>query len=128
MPVPPILIPTADLVEAAYGRSRILIYGSAEYDDIFSDSAKTTRHRTEFCAELIVKSSLTPGPNGFEKIRAIGHTMHAEYNGSERECGQRFLNAQDNRPKFAILANLNVTEESDVLTATGVISRPSDQS
>jgi hypothetical protein len=90
----PVIIPHANVLAVAAGTHRILVYGWVEYDDIFAVDAGTDRHRTEFCAELLV----TPNPGGAGFVTA--DQMHPEHNGSERECGQRFVDAQSRRPRL----------------------------
>ncbi|WP_423414316.1 hypothetical protein RLW55_12015 [Hyphomicrobium sp. B1] len=105
----PVLIPEANLREVLAGRARILAYGWTEYDDIFAQVAHTDRHRTEFCMEVLVR--LQPGGSGM----IVSDRTHTEYNGAERECGQRFRDAQRLRPR---LAEAEILEQPDTLVAT----------
>ena len=69
---------TADILIEAYeraalGQSKIYVWGSAEYRDVFRDNL---RHVTEFCVHLIVRGN----PRSAECFFATGH--HDAHNGS----------------------------------------------
>lgn len=92
-----VLLPEANILEVAANRARILVYGWVEYDDIFfRDNAPTVRHRTEFCMEVLV----TPQANGAGLL--ISDRSHIVFNGSEAECGERFVQAQARRPVLTV--------------------------
>jgi hypothetical protein len=55
---------------------RTLLYGWADYDDIFE---KTPRHRIEFCVEILVGGECDKEPN-FTVV------MHTKFNGADGEC------------------------------------------
>ncbi|MDQ2955295.1 MAG: hypothetical protein M3R18_10285 [Pseudomonadota bacterium] len=57
---------------------RVLIWGWAEYDDIFEDS---TRHRTEFCYQMIVSGD---PPNSH-----IGFSQYRRFNGADEDCERK---------------------------------------
>jgi hypothetical protein len=86
-------IPTEELIDAGQGRKRVFIWGWAEYDEVFPN---TPRHRIEFCVELKVLGDATVANfNHFVPSFEIRH------NGADEECGQRYLDAQKRRPRFA---------------------------
>jgi hypothetical protein len=57
---------------------RVLIWGWAEYDDIFEDS---TRHRTEFCYQMTVSGD---PPNSH-----IGFSQYRRFNGADEDCERK---------------------------------------
>ena len=57
---------------------RVLIWGWAEYDDIFEDSA---RHRTEFCYQMTVTGD---PPNSH-----IGFSQYRRFNGADEDCERK---------------------------------------
>ncbi len=57
------------------GQGRILIWGWAEYDDVFDGSP---RHRTEFCYQMTVTGSLSQSH--------IGFSQYKRFNGVDEEC------------------------------------------
>ena len=86
-------IAVADLLAAGEGKGHVYVWGWAEYDDVFFP--KTDRHRTEFCIKLL--------PVGDPRIPNTSHlspNVCDRHNGTDRECGQRFKDAQKRRPRF----------------------------
>ena len=57
---------------------RVLIWGWAEYDDIFDDSP---RHRTEFCYQMNVTGA---PPNSH-----IGFSQYRRFNGADEDCERK---------------------------------------
>ena len=55
-------------------QGKLLIWGWAEYDEVFTDAA---RHRTEFCYQLVVSGS--PASH-------VGFSQYRLYNGVDRDC------------------------------------------
>ncbi len=104
-----IQMPRAKLEALAAQRCQLLIWGWVEYDDIFQN---TNRHRTEFCVDLKIRSL---DGRSFCAVPIV----HSEYNGSNEECGPRFLRAQKRRPRVAWA---DITLEDDTLTATGTVT------
>ena len=89
MSAEPITLSAEKLSDLVAGRSQFMVWGWAEYDDIFTG---TKRHRTEFAAQLKVTS-----PDGGKSFAVIP-MARPNYNGSDEECGQRFKDAQMRRP------------------------------
>ncbi len=59
-------------------QGRVLIWGWAEYDDIFNDSG---RHRTEFCYQMIVTGNTLHSQVGFSQFR--------RFNGVDEDCERK---------------------------------------
>jgi hypothetical protein len=59
----------------------MLIWGWADYDDIFPNSK---RHRTEFCLHI----SITTQPDGSVSIQL---PLYSRFNGADEECVQEPL-------------------------------------
>lgn len=55
-------------------QGKLLIWGWAEYDEVFTDAR---RHRTEFCYQLVVTGS----PPSW-----IGFSQHRSFNGADEDC------------------------------------------
>jgi hypothetical protein len=58
-------------------QGKLLIWGWAEYDEVFSDSK---RHRTEFCYQLVVTGS----PASW-----VGFSQYRAFNGADDDCMRR---------------------------------------
>jgi hypothetical protein len=58
-------------------QGKLLIWGWAEYDEVFSDSR---RHRTEFCYQLVVTGS----PASW-----VGFSQYRAFNGADDDCMRR---------------------------------------
>lgn len=70
------------LATVADSPARMLIWGWAEYNDIFSP---TVRHRSEFCAEVAVDGSLEIEPNDRIKPPFV-FLVYKQHNGTGDEC------------------------------------------
>jgi hypothetical protein len=70
------------LITAIGGRRRIFVWGWADCNDVFHD---TSRHRTEFCFEIVV--SLDPAIGRTEQ--AVGASQHRRHNATDDECYRR---------------------------------------
>jgi hypothetical protein len=73
-------IPVETLVAMRAGKTRIYIWGWCEYDDVFEG---TSRHRSEFCFEIIVTGNPIYKNGGFKYRR------HGPFNGFDEECVKR---------------------------------------
>jgi hypothetical protein len=58
-------------------QGRVLIWGWAEYDEVFGDAK---RHRTEFCYQLVVTGS----PASW-----VGFSQYRAYNGADEDCTKK---------------------------------------
>ena len=67
-------IEPAILKQARDLQGRVLIWGWAEYDEVFGDAK---RHRTEFCYQLVVTGS----PASW-----VGFSQYRAYNGADEDC------------------------------------------
>jgi hypothetical protein len=75
---PPIALDSSTLRQIREGQGRVLIWGWAEYDDIFPDSP---RHRTEFAYQLIVSGTVATTQIGFSQYR--------RFNGVDEDCERK---------------------------------------
>ncbi len=82
--------PNIDLRSVVDGTRNLFVWGWAEYDDIF---VGTPRHRTEFCFQVLIQDDGTK--------TSITTRQHSQHNGADEECGQRYIDAQARRPRFA---------------------------
>jgi hypothetical protein len=70
------------LEKVAKGPARLLMYGWAEYNDVFSPRI---RHRSEFCSEIGVNGSLSTPPD--DKIKPpFVFQVYKRHNGTGEEC------------------------------------------
>ncbi len=69
-------IPIADFRAVQAGAYRLYMWGWADYNDIFQG---TQRHRTEFCAEILVTGSLS------DTIPGLTFVAFTKYNGADGE-------------------------------------------
>jgi hypothetical protein len=72
---PVIVIDGATIRNVRENQGRLLIWGWAEYDDIFEGSP---RHRTEFCYQMNVTGSLSQSH--------IAFSLYKRFNGMDAEC------------------------------------------
>jgi hypothetical protein len=72
---PVILIEGSTIRSVRENRGEVLVWGWAEYDDVFDGSP---RHRTEFCYELNVTGSLSQSH--------IAFSLYKRFNGMDAEC------------------------------------------
>lgn len=72
-----ILLDASTLRMVREKQGRVLIWGWAEYDDVINPQ---TRHRTEFCYQLIVAGS----PTHF-----IGFSQYPRFNGVDEDCERK---------------------------------------
>lgn len=72
----PLEIDAQHIAAVTENKGRIFIWGWADYDDVFIG---TTRHRTEFCNEVIITSV---ADNGI----TIRFRLHKKHNGADGEC------------------------------------------
>lgn len=72
---PVLLIDGATVRSARENQGKILIWGWAEYDDIFENSA---RHRTEFCYQMNVTGNLAQ--------THVSFSMYKRFNAVDEEC------------------------------------------
>lgn len=85
---PVIVIDGATVRNVRENHGRLLIWGWAEYEDIFEGSP---RHRTEFCYQMNVTGSLSQSH--------IAFSMYKRFNGMDAECER-----QPEMPLFAAAA------------------------
>jgi len=74
---PVIVIEGATIRQVREMQGRVLIWGWAEYDDVFNGP----RHRTEFCYQMTVTGSLSSSHIGFSQYR--------RFNGVDDECERK---------------------------------------
>jgi hypothetical protein len=72
---PVILIDGPTIRNVRENQGRVLIWGWAEYEDVFEGSP---RHRTEFCYQMNVTGSLSQSH--------IAFSMYKRFNGMDAEC------------------------------------------
>ena len=82
---PPIVVPAFLITEVASAHQSLYIWGWVDYDDVFKYVLKrlfrrTTRHRTEFCVNVIPDRIADTDRYSFRFI------FHNRYNGSDDEC------------------------------------------
>jgi len=75
-------IATPFLERVIRGEGRIYLWGWADYDDVF---AKTPRHRTEFCNEMVALQLAPDKADGSQKA-ALQFRMHRAHNGTDEQC------------------------------------------
>jgi hypothetical protein len=68
----------AQLQAVRSGKMALYMYGWADYNDVFP---KTPRHRTEFCARVLL-----PGDPSLEGDGNITFDVHEKHNGADEEC------------------------------------------
>jgi hypothetical protein len=72
-----------DLLEKiAGGQARMLIWGWAEYSDVFSPNI---RHRSEFCTEVGIHGSIWTAPSDTVKAPFV-FLVYKQHNGTGEEC------------------------------------------
>jgi hypothetical protein len=73
------------LKKVANGPARMLIWGWAEYNDVFSP---TTRHRSEFCAEVMISGNIWTPPSDTIKPPFV-FQVYKQHNGTGEECHRK---------------------------------------
>lgn len=113
-------IPIGALMGAAQKKQKIFMYGWIEYDDAFSG---TSRHRTEFCVEVIVRADPRVDVGALpsdSRPQLFLFNFHGRHNGAEQECQTKPA------PPERRLSELRESRRQALTPKAGDIVRPED--